>query len=85
MGRQTGRIGAGELSIPQGMDVAAGTAHVAVQWPGSSDRHGFSIAQTEPGWQELAQRLLAGEQLAEQMLVVIGATANYRMHLATSL
>ena len=67
------------------MDVAAGTAQVAVQWPGSSDRHGSSDAQTKPGWQELAQRLLPGEQLAEQMLVVMKATPNYWTHLATSL
>jgi transposase len=68
-----------------GIDVAAETAEVAVHRPGSSERHGFGIAQTEAGWQELTQRLLAGGQLAEQTLVVMEATGNYWMGLAASL
>ena len=68
-----------------GIDVAAQTAEVAVRRQGCSERQGFGMAQTESGWQESMQRVLAGGQLAEQTLVVMEATGNYWMCLAASL
>ncbi len=60
-----------------GIDVAAETAEVAVQWPGCSEGQGFGIVQTEQGLQDLTQRLLARGQTAEQTLVVMEANGSY--------
>jgi transposase len=68
-----------------GVDVAATTAAVAWMLPGAAPSSACTIAQTEHGFADLEQQLLALGHPASAILVVMEATGTYWVSLATLL
>jgi transposase len=68
-----------------GVDIAAQTATVATQRPGTKASRSFTIDQTPEGYTSLLHQLRVSGSLPGQVLVVMEATGSYWISLATRL
>jgi len=68
-----------------GVDIAAKTATVATQRPGTKTGRSLTIEQTPEGYTSLLQQLQATGSVPSQVLVVMEATGSYWISLATRL
>jgi transposase len=68
-----------------GVDIAAKTATVATQRPGTKAGRSLTIDQTPEGYTRLLQQLQATGSVPSQVLVVMEATGSYWISLATRL
>ena len=68
-----------------GVDIAAQTATVATQRPGTKASRSFTIDQTPEGYTSLLHQLQVTGSIPDQVLVVMEATGSYWISLATRL
>ena len=68
-----------------GVDIAAQTATVATQRPGTKASRSFTIDQTPDGYTSLLHQLQVTGSIPDQVLVVMEATGSYWISLATRL
>jgi transposase len=81
---QTGQI-VQTYALFVGVDIAAKTATVATQRPGTKAGRSFTIDQTPEGYTSLLHQLQATGYVPNQVLVVMEATGSYWISLATRL
>ena len=78
-------LAAGTYELFVGIDIAATTAEVSTQRPGTPASRSFTIDQTPEGFARLVHKLQATGTAPSHVLIVMEATGSYWMSLATRL